>query len=92
MNEEAKSLAMFLGEQGHSDPVVLILTPEAVLAHSDMEEWEGGCLQVWSEEDYSIPLTWKDIPVLYMQANIHDFMIEEKDDADWWKVAGESDE
>ena len=87
MNEEAKSLASHLGEQGHSDPIVLVIPP----GHSGFEKWEGGCLQVWSEDNCFVPLCWKDFPVLHKRANIHDHMIEEKDDADWWKAAGESD-
>ena len=93
LHDEAGKLASFLAEEGHPDPMVLILPPTP--PHSDIPEWARGCLQVWSESDCFVPLFWKDIPVLSVQKNIHDYAIEECDDddddsefglgSDWWK-------
>ena len=82
IDEAARELAIFLGEQGHSNPVVTICHPE----NPDLEDWKKGCLHVWSDSDTNIPLTWRDYSVLHIKANLSiEHGCEDDDPADWWK-------
>ena len=76
IDEEAKELAVFLGEQGHSNPVVFVYTSD----HPDVEDWSSGHLEVWSKDNYLVPFYWRSIPVEHIKEDVAEHL-----------AAGESD-